>query len=108
MLKSRLPFNLLIDWVEEAQLRVQGLTSPEFRLHVDAVKFFTESLRSYTVEGLRHDSNNTHLHIAHGVDSSPFPEGRNDHQPPSFVSEYVQKLNEKRPLSQVGKYAGSR
>ena len=77
----------------------------EFVSHVETVKFFTNTLRTYTLEDLTDDSNNTHLHVAPGLESSPLGPGSprvGDH----LVSVYLQKLDAKRPVSQVRQNPG--
>jgi hypothetical protein len=72
---------------------------------VDAVKFFVKKLKVYKLEDLRDVSNNTHLHRGARVVSNPFGIEPDDHQTPSFVSEYLGKLDAKRPVSEVRKNA---
>jgi hypothetical protein len=83
---------------------------------VDAIKVFTKTLGIYTVDDLRIDSNNTHLHTASGVQSSPLLESdlydtgpfvSSDDTDP-LVSAYVEKLDAKRPALQVRRDTRSR
>jgi hypothetical protein len=85
---------------------LQKSTSSEFVSYVDAVKFFTKALGTWTLEDLMDDSNNTHLHVAPGVVSSPLRRG-SPRLDDSRISVYVQKLDARRPVSQVRQDARS-
>jgi len=90
---------------------LQKLLNPEVAEHVNAVKFFTKTLRNYTLKDLSNKFNNMHLHKGPHVEECPFEaeaSDPDDHQTPSFVSDYLETLdNAKRPVSQVRKNARS-
>jgi Crinkler effector protein N-terminal domain len=90
-----------------ADVPLRKSTSCEFAAYVDAVKFFTKTLKICTLEDLMDDSNNTHLHVAPGVVSSPLRPGPLPYLGDQRISVYVQKLDEKRPASQVRQNARS-